>query len=59
MADQVKCDEFRTKPPKQGKPLACEDVPMFDVEAAPNLLVPVEDWPDYRNTKRDKGAEHA
>lgn len=59
MADQVKCNEFRTIPPKPTKVVDFEDVPMFDVEPAVGHLVPVEGWPDYRNKKRDKGAEHA
>jgi hypothetical protein len=58
MGDTYTCTEFRKEPPVVRRATANDaTVPMFDIEPTPNILVPVEGWPDHR-PKRTKDVDH-
>jgi len=58
MGDTYRCDDFLPKPPVNRRKKSTEQTDiLFDVEPAPQHLVPVEGWPDYRAEMRKEGPE--
>lgn len=61
MGDTYKCDEFLNKPPVNRRAVSREQsLPLFDVEPAAPVLVPVDGWPDWRaDARKQKDGDHA
>lgn len=61
MGETYRCSAFMAKPPvvRRGSSPA-DTAPMLDAEPGEYLLIPVENWPDYRAEERKaKGGDHA
>jgi hypothetical protein len=60
MGDTYSCAEFTKKPPVSRRGTTAEETPpMLDVEEGGYMLVPVDNWPDYRaEAKKAKEGDH-
>ena len=60
MGQTYRCSEFIDKPPTtRRRPTMADTIPLFDVEAEPCVLVPVDGWPDFRASEtQSKETEH-